>query len=193
MNLPNIEIDRELMLNMWMETKSDYAKEQVILGNIGLIKFAMKKLNIKLDDEDMFSVGLIGLLEAMNSFDPDRGYQFSTYATNIIIYKFLRARKKLYRQKQEMAISFSLDEKHILDNGDEVSYADIIPDKTCVEEQVLMKVYFEQEFGSLTDYEKTILKLRLEGKSQLDIAMIMGVSQSHISKTIKKVKNRMIA
>ena len=91
-----------------------------------------------------------------------------------------------------MAISFSLDEKHILDNGDEVSYADMIPDKTCVEE-VLMKVYYEQEFGSLTDYEKTILKLRLEGKSQLDIAMIMGVSQSYISRIIKKVKNRMIA
>lgn len=192
MDLINIKSDRDYVLKMWLETKSNYAREQVILANLGLVKLAMKKLNIELCDEDMFSLGTIGLIESMNTFDPDRGFQFSTYATQAIIHKLLRERRKSYRQKQGLAIIFSLDEKRILDNGDEISYADMIPDKTCFEEDILLKLYFEKEIGSLTKSEKEVLKLRLEGKSQSDIATIIGVSQVTISNILRKIKNKKI-
>lgn len=192
MNLLNIKDDRDHALKVWIETKSDYAREQVILANLGLVKLAMKKLNIELCDEDMFSLGTIGLIEAMNTFDSDKGFQFSTYATKVIMYKLLRERRKFYRQKQGLNIIFSLDEKLILDNGDEISYADMIPDKTCFEEEILLKLYMEKAISFLTEREKEVLKLRLEKRSQQDIATIMGVSQPIISNILRKIKNKKI-
>lgn len=192
MNLLNIKDDRDHALKVWIETKSDSAREQVILANLGLVKLAMKKLNIELCDEDMFSLGTIGLIEAMNTFDSDKGFQFSTYATKVIMYKLLRERRKFYRQKQGLNIIFSLDEKLILDNGDEISYADVIPDKTCFEEEILLKLYMEKAISFLTEREKEVLKLRLEKRSQQDIATIMGVSQPIISNILRKIKNKKI-
>lgn len=61
MNLPNPQIDRETAMKLWIEEHSDYAKEQVVLNNVGIVGIVLKSLKLNPLDEDLFSTGLIGV------------------------------------------------------------------------------------------------------------------------------------
>ncbi len=88
MNLPKPKLDRESAMKLWAEERSDYAKEQVILNNVGMVGLVLKSLNLNTQDEDLYPTGLIGIVKAVNTFNPDKGFAFSTYATQIIRNEF---------------------------------------------------------------------------------------------------------
>ena len=105
MRYPKPEIDRESAMKLWIEEHSDYAKEQVILNNVGMVGLVLKSLNLNPLDEDLFQIGLIGLVKTINTFDPDKGVKFSAYATPIIRNEILMS----LRKKRIIPV-FSLDE-----------------------------------------------------------------------------------
>lgn len=117
MNLPKPKLDRESAMKLWIEEHSDYAKEQVVLNNTGMVVLILKSLNLNPLDEDLFSVGLIGLVKAINTFNPDKGVKFTTYATPIIRNEIL-----MTFRKKRITPAFSLDEPHQLENGESVNF-----------------------------------------------------------------------
>lgn len=69
MNLPKPTLDRKTAMKLWIEERSDYAKEQAVLNNVGMVGIVLKSLNLNPFDEDLFSVGLIGVVKAVNTFN----------------------------------------------------------------------------------------------------------------------------
>ncbi len=159
MNFPSPTLDRETAMKLWIEEHSDYAKEQVILNNVGMVGFVLKSLNLNTQDEDLFQIGLIGLVKTINTFDPDKGFTFSVYATPIIRNEILAT----FRKKR-ITPTFSLDEPYQLENGDLVGFSEMIADNGRLEEEVIADMQMEQIFSKLSDREKKIISLSVDGK-----------------------------
>lgn len=180
MNLPKPQIDRETAMQLWIEEHSDYAKEQVILNNQGMVGLVLKQLKLNPLDEDMYAIGLIGLMKTVNTFNTDKGVKFSAYATPIIRNEILMS----FRKKRIIP-AFSLDEPYQLDSGDEVFRADVIADSKRFEEDVIADSIYKEIMNLLSDREREIISLKMDGKTQNEIAGICGISQAQVSRIIK--------
>lgn len=98
MNLPKAKLDRKTALILWRDTRSDYAKEQVVLGNQGLIWMVLKSINQNPQDEDLFSIGIVGLIKSLNFYNTEKGFEFSSYAAMVIRNEILMSfRKKRFQ------------------------------------------------------------------------------------------------
>lgn len=182
MNLPKPQIDRETAMQLWIEKHSDYAKEQVILNNQGIVGIVLKSLNLNPLDEDLFSIGIIGVVKAVNTFNPDKGFTFSAYATRIIRNEILTT----FRKKCIIP-AFSIDEPYELGNGESVDCSEMIADSRKFEEEAIADMQLEKFFSILNEREKKIISLNMQDKTQREIAKICGISQTHVSRTIKSV------
>lgn len=180
MNFPKPQIDRETAMQLWIEEHSDYAKEQVVLNNIGMVGSVLKSLNLNLFDEDLFETGLVGLVKAVNTFRKEKGVRFSTYAIPIIRNEVLHTIRK-----KQIISSFSFDDFLKLDNGDEVPYSDMIADSKQFEEDVIKHMLYEQIMNMVSDKEREIISLYIDRKSQREIGEIFGISQAYTSWIIR--------
>lgn len=187
MRYPKPEIDRETALNLWISEHSDYAKEQVILNNTGLVGYVLKSLGLNILDEDLQEIGVLGLCKAINGFDASKGVKFNTYATWAI-----RSEILMTLRKKRIIPAFSIDEEYQLDNGESVSYADMIPSEERFEGLVDFWMDFEIFLNRLNDREKKIVLLSLDGTNQTEIAQEIGVSQSYISRILKGIRKKMV-
>lgn len=182
MNLPKPKLDRKSAMKLWVEERSDYDKERVVLNNVGIVGIVLKSLNLNTQDEDLYSTGLIGVVKAVNTFNPDKGFTFSAYATQIIRNEiFLAFRKK------RITHTFSLDESCQLENGDSVGFSEMIADSRRFEEEVIADMQMKQIFSTLSAREKKIISLSMGGKTQREIAKICGISQAQVSRIIKSI------
>lgn len=185
MNLPKSELSRQEALQLWNTCPSDYAKEQMILSNHGIVFSVMKNLSIPLTDEDMFQTGIIGLLKAINTFDASKGYQFSTYAFSIVRNELLMAFRK---SRRSVMAAFSLDDDADIGNGESVPYAEMIADGKDYEENVVNSMLAQQIFESLGSREKHIFAMFfVENRTQSEISKALGISQSYVSRIISSM------
>lgn len=182
MTFPNPTLDRKTAMRLWIEEHSDYAKEQVILNNIGMVGIVLKSLNINPLDEDLFSIGIVGVVKAVNTFNPDKEFALSTYAKTIIRNEIL-----MTFRKKRITPAFSLDEPYQLENGKSVDFSEMIADSSRFEEEVIADIQMERMLSTLSDREKKIISFSMDGKTQREIAEILGVSQSYISRIIKLI------
>lgn len=182
MNFPRPTLDRETAMKLWIEEHSDYAKEQVILNNVGMVGFVLKSLNLNTQDEDLYSIGIIGVVKAVNTFNSDKRFAFSSYATQIIRNEILAT----FRKKRIIPV-FSLDEPYQLENGDLVNFSETIADSGRFEEEAIANMQMEQIFSNLSDREKKIISFSMEGKTQREIAEACGISQARVSRIIKSI------
>lgn len=185
MNFPKPTLDREDAMKLWIEERSDYSKEQVILNNVGIVGRVLKSLNLNPLDEDLFSVGLIGLVKVVNTFNPDKGAKFTTYATPVIRNEIL-----MTFRKKRITPAFSFDEPYQLENGDLVNLSETIADSKQFEEEVIADMQIKQIFSTLSAREKKIISLSMDGKTQREIAKICGISQAQVSRIIKSIHNK---
>lgn len=181
MNLPKPTLSREKAWELWKTEHSEYAKEQIILSNQGLVANAMKSLNIELFDDDMFMTGLYALCKAVNTFDFDKGFKFSTYAAMVIRNEYLM----IFRKKRIQPTN-SLDEPIIFDNN-EARFGDIIPSDVNIENEVVSKEILSKFLETLTEREKQVIELSMRDIGQIETGRIIGISQSQVSKILKKV------
>lgn len=185
MNLPKSELSKQEALQLWNTCHSDYAKEQMILSNHGIVFSVMKSLSIPLTDEDMFQTGAIGLLKAINTFDTSKGYQFSTYAFSIVRNELLMAFRK---SRRSVKVAFSLDDNADTGNGECVPYAEMIPDGKDYEENVVNSMLAQQIFERLESREKHIFTMFfIENRTQSEISKALGISQSYVSRIISSM------
>lgn len=185
MKLPKSELSKQEALQLWNTCPSDYAKEQMILSNHGIVFSVMKNLGIHLTDEDMFQTGIIGLLKAINTFDASKGYQFSTYAFSIVRNELLMEFRK---SKRSVMAAFSLDDNADIGNGESVPYAEMIADGKDYEENVVNSMLTQQIFERLESREKHIFTMFfVESRTQSEISKALGISQSYVSRIISSM------
>nr|DAM32815.1 MAG TPA: DNA directed RNA polymerase subunit [Bacteriophage sp.] len=185
MNLPKSELSKQEALQLWSTTTSEYAKEQMVLANYGIVFSVMQNLSVPVDDEDMFQTGIIGLLKAINTFDFSKGYKFSTYAFPIVRNELLMSFR---RSKRSVKAAFSLDDNADLGNGENVPYAEMIADGRNYEEDTVNSMLAQQIFGKLSLREKRIFIMAfVENKKQNEIAEEMKLSQPQVSRIIKNM------
>lgn len=185
MNLPKSELSKQEALQLWNTCHSEYAKEQMILSNHGIVFSVMKNLSIPLTDEDMFQTGIIGLLKAINTFDASRGCKFSTYAFPIVRNELFMTFRK---NRKSVKAAFSLDDNADIGNGKSVSYAEVITDGKDYEENVVNSILVQQIFKRLGLREKHIFTMFfVENRTQCEISKVLGISQSYVSRIINKM------
>ena len=185
MNIPKSELSKQEALQLWSTRPSDYAKEQMVLCNYGIVFSVMKNLGIPLTDEDMFQTGTIGLLKAIYTFDVSKGYSFSTYAFPIVRNELLLVFRK---SKRSVKAAFSLDDNADTGNGERVPYAEMIPDGKDYAENVVNLMLTQQIFERFGSREKHIFTMFfVENRTQSEISEALGISQSYVSRIISSM------
>lgn len=193
-----LEADEEQVLIEEMTNGNSQAKEKLIEHNLRLVVYIAKKFeNTGINIEDLFSIGAIGLIKAVQTYNFDKKIKLATYASRCIENEILMQLRKSNKLKAEV----SLDEPLNLDSdGNELLLEDILCSETesvskemdkSAEKQVLWNI-----INKLNSREKEIMILRfgLEGKeekTQKEVADYLGISQSYISRIEKKILVKM--
>ena len=174
------------------------AKSKLIEHNLRLVVYIAKRFeNTNVDIEDLISIGTIGLIKAVNSFDDTKQIKLATYASRCIENEILMHLRKVVRTRNEMSLDEPLNvdwEGNVLLLSDVLGTdGDIISKniESDVDKDILLK-----SFDKLSTRESEIIKMRfgilgVEKKTQKEIADILGISQSYISRLEKKVMQRL--
>ena len=182
-----------------MKNGDDEARNILIERNLRLVAHVVKKYsNTKVEQDDLISIGTIGLIKGINSYNLEKGSKLSTYVSRCIdneILMHLRATKKLNAEVY-------LNEPIGKDKDDNVvTLQEVLENnERNIEDEVDLKMKIKklyQKMGEiLKDREKTIIELRfgLDGhkpKTQHEIAEMMGISRSYVSRIETKAINKL--
>jgi len=172
------------------------AKNKIIEHNLRLVFYiANKYKNTGIEPEDLYSIGTIGLIKAVNTFEPSKNVKFATYSSRCIdneILMYLRQNKK--RNKD-----VSFDQSLTTDKeGKELSISDTLgSDKEEVEDDLMKKTSInlvKSILERLPEIEKKIIQFRFgiecKKKNQHDIANVLNISQSYVSRIEKKILDK---
>ena len=182
-----------------MKTGDMSARNTLIEKNLRLVAYIAKKYNsVNVEADDLISIGTIGLIKAINTFNADKGIRLATYASRCIENEILM----VIRGGKKFANEISLEEPIGTDKeGNEISFLDIVSqDDEDVIERVELSAQIKKMYGVLekvlTNREKTVIRYRygLEGyaeKTQREIAKLLGISRSYVSRIEKKALGKM--
>ena len=177
-----------------LEQGDETAKQLLIERNLRLVVFISRRFeNTGVNLEDLISIGTIGLIKAINTYRRDKNIKLATYASRCIENEILMYIRKISNQKTEV----SLDEPINMDyDGNELLLSDILgTDEDMIlrpmEEDVDLKL-LKKAVLDLPERERSIVTMRfgLGGQQELtqkEVAQIMGISQSYISRLEKRI------
>lgn len=209
-------------------------RDEFIRGNLRLVLSVIQRFSNRGENpDDLFQVGCIGLIKALDNFDTSHNVRFSTYAVPMIIgeirrylrdnnairvsrslrdiaYKALQSKEKLSRELQReptileiakdieipreevvMALDsiqdpISLYEPVFHDDGDAIFIMDQVRDTKNTDERWMENISLKEALGKLSIREKHILTMRFfEGKTQMEVADEIGISQAQVSRLEK--------
>ena len=191
---PPLTPEEEQALLVRLDQDGDAARTELIEHNLRLVVYIARKFeNTGIPVEDLISIGTIGLIKAVNTFDCHKKIKLATYASRCIENEILMHLRKTANLKSEV----SFDEPLNTDwDGNELLLSDILgtdedlvlkPIEDDVDRQLLMDAV-----DKLTAREKQIITLRFglggrEEKTQKEVADLMGISQSYISRLEKRI------
>ncbi|HHW02981.1 MAG TPA: RNA polymerase sporulation sigma factor SigE [Thermoanaerobacterales bacterium] len=173
-------------------------KSILIERNLRLVVYIAKKFeNTGVGIEDLVSIGTIGLIKAINTFDPNKKIKLATYASKCIENEILM----YLRRNNKTRVEVSFDEPLNIDwDGNELLLSDILGTDNdmiykCIEEEV-DKELLDAAIKRLSKRERCIIKLRFglnDGveKTQKEVADLLGISQSYISRLEKRIIKRL--
>ena len=191
---PPLSADEESDLISRLGGSDDKVKSLLIERNLRLVVYIARKFeNTYVGVEDLISIGTIGLIKAINTFNPGRNIKLATYASRCIENEILMYLRKNNVQKTEI----SIDEPLNVDwDGNELLLSDILGtdnDIICrdIEEEV-DKELINVAIKKLSSREKKIMEMRFgltngAEKTQKEVADMLGISQSYISRLEKKI------
>ena len=174
------------------------AKQKLIERNLRLVVYIARRFdNTGINIEDLISIGTIGLIKGIGTFNPERNIKLATYCSRCIENEILMHIRKISSQKAEI----SLDEPINTDwDGNELLLSDILgTDEDLVMrplEQDVERKLLRDALSRLPDRDRYIISLRfgLDGKTektQKEVADLMGISQSYISRLEKRIMVRL--
>ena len=180
-------------------SKGDESVRKILVErNLRLVVYIAKKFeNTGVGIEDLISIGTIGLMKAINTFNTDKNIKLATYASRCIENEILMYLRRSNRIKGEVSIDEPLNQDG---DGNELLLSDILgtdPDVTSrrIEDEV-DKTLLRASIEKLTNRERNIMELRFgfisgNEKTQKEVADMLGISQSYISRLEKKIINKM--
>ena len=198
---PPLEEDEETFCIMGLGSANpESARKKLIEHNLRLVVYIAKKFdNTGVGVEDLISIGTIGLIKGINTFDPTKKIKLATYASRCIENEILMYLRRTNKTKLEI----SIDEPLNVDwDGNELLLSDILgTDEDVIykdmESDVEKKLLFSA-ISRLTGRERMIIELRYglntadgEEKTQKEVADMLGISQSYISRLEKKIMLRL--
>ena len=176
----------------------EHAKQQLIERNLRLVVYIARRFeNTGVNIEDLISIGTIGLIKAISTFQPDRKIKLATYASRCIENEILMHIRKISSQKTEV----SLDEPINTDwDGNELLLSDVLgTDGDIVMrplEEDVDRSLLAAAINVLSPREKEIITLRFglgggREQTQKEVADRLGISQSYISRLEKRIISRL--
>ncbi len=198
---PPLEAEKENAVISDLGTEyEEEAKSILIEHNLRLVVYIAKKFdNTGVGVEDLISIGTIGLIKSINTFDPDKNIKLATYASRCIENEILMYLRRNNKTRMEVSIDEPLNVdwdgnelllSDILGTDEDIIYKDIEDE---VERKLLLKAV-----NKLSEREKTIINLRFglgssngEELTQKEVAELLGISQSYISRLEKKIMKRL--
>ncbi|MBR1701506.1 MAG: RNA polymerase sporulation sigma factor SigG [Lachnospiraceae bacterium] len=239
--LPLLKSEEKEALFARIKEGDQAARDAYIEGNLRLVLSVIKRFSSSNENvDDLFQIGCVGLIKAIDNFDQSLNVKFSTYAVPMIIgeirrflrdntssirvsrslkdtaYKAIYARENLTRKNlkeptieeisQEIGIAkediayamdaiqnpMSLYEPVFTDGGDTLYVMDQISDKKNKEETWVEHLSLSDAMKKLTDREREIITLRFfEGKTQMEVAGMIGISQAQVSRLEKNALSTM--
>ncbi|ADI01588.1 MAG TPA: RNA polymerase sporulation sigma factor SigG [Syntrophothermus lipocalidus] len=239
-NLPVLKNERMRDLFLRVKQNDRQAREELIRGNLRLVLSVIQRFNHRGEYvDDLFQVGCIGLIKAIDNFDLEQNVRFSTYAVPMIIgeirrylrdnnpvrvsrslrdvaYKALQVREQLLAEKSreptiaEIADRLEVSQEEVVfaldaiqepvslfepiynDGGDPILVMDQISDDKTTDELWLEGISIREALKKLSEREKLILTLRFfEGKTQMEVAEEIGISQAQVSRLEKAALKHM--
>lgn len=198
-SLPSpLEPEEEQVLIEELANDNKQAKEKLIEHNLRLVVYIAKKFeNTGMNIEDLFSIGSIGLIKAVQTYNLNKQIKLATYASRCIENEILMQLRKLNKIKNEVSLDESLNSdsdgnelllEDVLYNEDENVASDL---EKSAEKEILWNI-----INKLNSREKEIMLLRFgldgkEEKTQKEVADMLGISQSYISRIEKKILGKM--
>ncbi len=238
--LPLISQARKQELLEEIAKGNQEAREEFIYGNLRLVLSIIQRFgNSNENVDDLFQIGCIGLIKAIDNFDLSQQVKFSTYAVPMIIgeirrylrdnnsirvsrslrdiaYKAIYARETLMKQKQrepaisEIAAEIGIDAEQIVysmdaiqspvsiyepvyqEGGDTLYVLDQISDKKNREEKWVEEIALQDAMEKLPERERMIIDMRFfNGKTQMEVAKEIGISQAQVSRLEKNALKTM--
>ena len=195
---PPLKKDEEEQLVGKLASGDEEVRNTLIERNLRLVVYIARKFeNTGVGVEDLISVGTIGLIKAVNTFNPEKKIKLATYASRCIENEILMYLRRNTKVKAEVSFYEPLN---IDWDGNELLLSDILGTENdtvynLIEDEVDKQLLF-LALKNLNEREKEIVKLRfgLSGnteKTQKEVADMLGISQSYISRLEKKIKNRL--
>ena len=195
---PPLSKDEELKYLVRAKAGDEEARNILIEHNLRLVVFLAKKYeNTTYDIEDLVSIGSIGLIKGINTYKIDKNIKLATYASRCISNEILMFLRKNKRKKAEVSLEDALNydsegnELHLEDIlGTD---ADLVPNEY---EKQVDKEILSKEIKDLPDRDKEIMTLRYglnntKEYTQKEVAEMLGISQSYISRIEKKVVRKL--
>ncbi len=195
---PPLTKEEEEILLQKLPKGDETARSLLIERNLRLVVYIARKFeNTGINIEDLISIGTIGLIKAVNTFNPEKKIKLATYASRCIENEILMHLRRNNKNRSEV----SFDEPLNIDwDGNELLLSDVLGTdediitkdlEATVDRHLLMKALHQ-----LNDREKQIMELRFgldggEEKTQKDVADMLGISQSYISRLEKRIIKRL--
>ena len=190
----SVEEEGEMLRLLEVDAEKERAKAELIQRNLRLVVYIARKFdNTGVDNDDLVSIGTIGLIKAINSFRADKNIKLATYASRCIENEILMYLRRTARLKSEVSFDEPLNTDF---DGNELLLSDVLGTSADTVygdiESNAEKEQLKEALKKLTDRERKIMFLRfgLGGGSEMtqkDVADMLGISQSYISRLEKKI------
>ncbi|MBM0065250.1 RNA polymerase sporulation sigma factor SigE [Alkalicoccobacillus gibsonii] len=195
---PPLSKEEEAELLMKLPSGDEAVRAVLIERNLRLVVYIARKFeNTGINIEDLISIGTIGLIKAVNTFNPEKKIKLATYASRCIENEILMYLRRNNKTRSEV----SFDEPLNIDwDGNELLLSDVLGTEEDIitkgiEEKVDRKL-LKKALHTLNAREKQIMELRFglagfEEKTQKEVADMLGISQSYISRLEKRIIKRL--
>jgi RNA polymerase sporulation-specific sigma factor len=194
---PPLSTEEEQALLLRLQAGDLLVRTPLIERNLRLVVYIARKFeNTGISIEDLVSIGTIGLIKAVNTFDPGKNIKLATYASRCIENEILMYLRRTSKLKAEV----SFDEPLNVDwDGNELVLADVVGNESDVIlhiEKEVDKALLTTALQQLTGREKRIMELRFglageKERTQREVADLLGISQSYISRLEKKILKKL--
>lgn len=195
---PPLTLEEEKELLLKYDVEREMVKNELIVRNLRLVVYIAKKYETpSASNEDLISIGTIGLIKAVNTYRPEKNIKLATYASRCIENEILMYLRKTSTIKYEI----SIDEPLNIDwDGNELLLSDILGSDG---EEIGLEIEKEDEkklinelIGKLSPREKEIMQMRFgmcgyEEQTQKEVADSLGISQSYISRLEKRIISKL--
>ena len=204
--LPVLKAEEKEELFRRIKEGDEEARELYIKGNLRLVLSVIKRFSNSSENmDDLFQIGCIGLIKAIDNFDTTLNVKFSTYAVPMIIgeiRRYLRDNNSIRVSRSLRDIAYraiyakqnpvSLFEPVYTEGGDTLYVMDQISDKKNKEETWVENLSLREAINRLNKRERHIIDLRFyEGKTQMEVAQEIGISQAQVSRLEKNALKTM--